>query len=96
MRVRLVGGTSGRVRLPIEFKIEVLRLVQNGESAKSAIQTAAATLGIDLPESYVKYAGSHKWRFVREVGLRARKDEAVRAQCEAAGLQFEYEEESAE
>jgi len=92
-KIRLVGGKTGtRSRLPIELKVRVVELVHNGEKAKAAIQIAAAEHGLELKESYLKYAGSHVYRFVQEVGRQAQKNEAVRELCEKAGLQFETEE----
>jgi len=80
-------------RLPIDFKIRVLELTRrDGKKAREAMETAIQEFRLDLPVSYVKYAGSHVWRFVREVGRQARKNEEVSKKCEEAGLIFEYEE----
>ncbi|RLG67553.1 MAG: hypothetical protein DRO11_09990 [Methanobacteriota archaeon] len=92
LRIKRVGGAgNSRARLPLEFKVRVLQLVHDGKTAKAAIQTAAAEHNLELKESYIKYAGSHVYRFVQEVGKKAQKDDNVRALCEQAGLQFETE-----
>lgn len=97
MTVKLVGGNNGRRgTLPIEFKIEVLRLVSKENlSAKDAIARAAADFELELKPSYTTAAGSHKYRFTKEVGQLARTDETVAELCDAAGLEFRYEEENA-
>lgn len=98
MKVTLVGGNgrTGRGTHPVEFKIEALRLiVKESLSAKDAIARAAEQFEIELKPSYSTHAGSHKWRFTNEVGRLAKEDPTVAELCEEAGLQFNYEGETA-
>jgi hypothetical protein len=62
------GSPRGaKSRWPIEAKARVIQAVDGGTSAVQAIATIATEFGITLKPSYTKQAGSHVFRFRKEL-----------------------------
>jgi hypothetical protein len=65
---QLKGGSRvSKASWPIEAKIGVLAAVKSGKTAQAAIAEVAMEFEIDLKPSYTKNAGSHLYRFRKEI-----------------------------
>ena len=87
IKITLTGkGNSNKEKWPFEAKVKAVALKLNsGKTAKEAIQEVADDYDLELKPSYEKHAGSHIWRFCREVEKKVEKDDA-----EAIRLVREY------
>ncbi|RLI50278.1 MAG: hypothetical protein DRP09_20070 [Candidatus Thorarchaeota archaeon] len=99
MKLRLIAGSGNgrKSTVPVAFKVRVLELVNTGKPSKAAIEEAAGEFELELKPSYTKFAGSHVWRFRKEIQkLIDKEDQETIELVKAAGLVEEVEEESAE
>ena len=77
------GGSSSKSTIPLSFKIKLLSLCRDGSTAKAAMTTLAKEFDITLKPSYFTHAGSHKFRFVKEIGKKiVNGDKEAIALCE--------------
>jgi len=71
----LKGGAKGsKASWPTDAKVKVMVGVKGGKTAQVAIADVATEYGIELKPSYTKNAGSHLFRFRKEVAAALAKE----------------------